>query len=92
LLIGTSLGGISTALGYRGSLQVINQIAPDNQRAEVVSCYLVCGFSGNSLPVIGVGVISSIWTPMVATFVFALTIVVFALMAFVTGMKYIAKS
>ena len=90
LLIGTSLGGIATALGYRGSLQIINQIAPANQRAEVVSCYLVCGFSGNSLPVIGVGVISSIWNPMVASCVFALTIVFFALMAFLTGIKYIA--
>jgi len=92
LLIGTSLGGISTALGYRGSLQVINQIAPNNRRAEVVSCYLVCGFCGNSLPVIGVGLISSIWTPMVASYVFALTIAIFALMALVTGMKFIAKS
>jgi MFS family permease len=91
LLIGTSLGGVSMALGYRGSLQVINQIAPKGRRAEVVSCYFVCGFCGNSLPVIGVGVISSIWTPMVASFIFALTIVVLAFVALVIGMKHIAK-
>lgn len=91
LLIGTSLGGISTALGYRGSLQVVNQIAPDSRRAEVVSSYFVCGFCGNSLPVIGVGVISSIWTPLAASFIFAFTIVVLALVALATGMKYITK-
>jgi hypothetical protein len=37
LLAGTTLAGIAAALGYRGSLQVINEIAPADRRAEVVS-------------------------------------------------------
>jgi len=28
LLLGMALGGIAAALGYRGSLQVVNEIAP----------------------------------------------------------------
>jgi MFS family permease len=30
LLIGAALGGGAAALGYRGSLQIVNQIAPDS--------------------------------------------------------------
>jgi hypothetical protein len=71
---------------------VINQIAPADRRAEVVSSYLMAGFSGNSLPIIGVGIISSLSGPMVASLVFAGTIAAFALIALVTGIKYIPKS
>ncbi|HLH49433.1 MAG TPA: MFS transporter, partial [Roseiarcus sp.] len=35
LLAGTAAGGISLGLGYRGSLEVANEIAPENQRAEL---------------------------------------------------------
>lgn len=92
LLIGTTFGGITAALGYRGSLQVINEIAPDEQRAEIVSSYLVAGFTGNALPVIGVGVISSLASPMLASLVFAGVIAALALAALITGVKYIPKS
>ena len=92
LLIATSLGGAAAALCYRGSLQVINQIAPADRRAEVVSSYLMAAFSGNSVPIIGVGIVSSISRPIVASIVFACTLVVFALIALVTGIRYIPKS
>jgi hypothetical protein len=55
----TALCGVSAGLGYRGSLHVVNQIALEDRRAEVVSSYFVCCFIGNALPVIGVGVISA---------------------------------
>ena len=60
LLIGSVLGGGAAALGYRGSLQIVNQIAPDSRRAEVVSSYLMFCYAGVSLPVIGIGVLSAI--------------------------------
>jgi hypothetical protein len=41
-------------------LQIVNQIAPDNRRAEVVSSYLMFCYAGVSLPVIGIGVLSAI--------------------------------
>jgi hypothetical protein len=74
--------------GYRGSLQVVNQIAPENRRAEVISSYFVCGFWGNALPVIGVGVISTLASSNAASLAFALTVSVFAIVALFFGIKY----
>lgn len=83
LLAGTVVGGISTALGYRGSLQLINEIAPADRRAEVLSLYFLAGFAGNGLPVIAVGILSTIWTPLAAGLVFAACIGLFSLLALV---------
>jgi MFS family permease len=88
MIIATALCGIAAGLGYRGSLQVVNQIAPENRRAEVVSSYFVCGFSGNALPVIGIGVISTLASSTAASLVFAATIGVFALVALFFGIKF----
>jgi MFS family permease len=85
LLIGTAISGLSGALGYRGSLQVVSQIAPDAQRAEVVSSYFVVCFFGNSVPVIGVGVLSTVSSPMMAATAFAATIAIFTVAALVAG-------
>jgi hypothetical protein len=88
LLAGTALSGVAIAIGFRGSLQVVNQIAPADRRAEVVSTYLVAGFAGNALPVIGVGVISNLANSTLASLIFAATIVAFAVAAFVIGVKF----
>jgi MFS family permease len=81
LLAATALGGVALALGYRGSLEVVNRIAPDDRRAEVVSAFLLACFIGNSLPVIGVGVLTTLTDPLRAGAVFAATIAAFALVA-----------
>jgi MFS family permease len=91
LLLSTTLGGISAAMGYRGGLNVINEIAPHDHRAEVLSSYLVVGFIGNSLPVIGVGVASSISSPLTASILFAVIIAALSLTAVVVGWKYIPR-
>lgn len=88
LLAGSALGGAAAALGYRGSLQVVNEIAPEDRRAEVISSYLLCCYVGNALPVVGVGVLSQLATPVIASSVFALTIAVFAIAALFTGARY----
>jgi predicted MFS family arabinose efflux permease len=88
LLAGTAVGGIAAALGYRGSLQVVNEIAPAQQRAEVISSYLLCCYVGNALPVVGVAVISQLATPVIASSVFAVTIAAFAIAALLTGSRY----
>jgi hypothetical protein len=88
MIAATAVCGASTGLGYRGSLQVVNQIAPADRRAEVVSSYFVCGFSGNALPVIGVGVISTYADAITASLIFAAMIAIFAVVAFVFGLKY----
>ena len=88
MVVATAVCGLAAGLGYRGSLQVVNQIAPPNRRAEVVSSYFVCAFIGNALPVIGVGVISTLASPTTASLLFALTISVFAVVALFFGIKY----
>ncbi|MGI8678828.1 MAG: MFS transporter [Jatrophihabitans sp.] len=74
LLLATACAGVTMALGYRGSLEVINQIAPDDRRAEVVSSYYIACFVGNSVPVIGLGVLTTLADPLVASVTFAATI------------------
>jgi MFS family permease len=88
LVAAAALGGIAGGLGYRGSLEVINRIAPADRRSEVVSSYLVACFAGNSLPVIGVGVLSALATTMIAHVTFAAVITALAGIAAFTGIKY----
>jgi hypothetical protein len=74
LMLATAFAGVTMALGYRGSLEVVNQIAPDDRRAEVVSSYYIACFIGNSVPVIGLGMLTTLTDPLVASVVFAATI------------------
>lgn len=91
MIASTAICGVAAGLGYRGSLQVVNQIAPDDRRAEVVSAYFICCFLGNALPVIGIGVLSTLISSTVASLVFAMTIAVFAVVALMFGLKYQAS-
>lgn len=88
MLVATALCGIAAALGYRGSLQVVNQIAPPARRAEIASVYFICCFCGNALPVVGIGGISTLVGAGAASLAFAGMIVIFALTALGFGMKY----
>ena len=88
LILAAAFGGIAAALGYRGSLELVSRIAPEDQRAEVVSSYLIAVYAGNSLPVIGVGVLSSLADSLAAHIVFAALIGLLAIGALATGMKY----
>jgi len=81
LLVATAVCGGAAALGYRGSMQVVNDIAPLNRRAAVMSSYFVCVFCGNALPVIGIGVISTLSSSLTATLAFAAMVSLFALVA-----------
>ena len=62
-------------------MQVVNEIAPPTQRAEVLSAYFICCFTGNSVPVIGVGIITMEVGPLAASASFAVFIVLLALAA-----------
>jgi hypothetical protein len=92
LLIAAAGTGVCGGLGYRGSLEVVNRIAPVDQRSEVVSSYLVVCFAGNSLPVIGIGLVSAAGGSLVADVTFAAVITALAGIAFLTGIKYAPKS
>ena len=84
LVFGAAVTGVAAALGYRGSLQVINEIAPKAQRAEVISSFKIVCFTGNAVPVIGVGVISSTASPGAATISLAGVTTLLALVALAT--------
>jgi MFS family permease len=92
LLIAAAGTGVCGGLGYRGSLEVINRIAPADQRSEVVSSYLVVCFAGNSLPVIGIGLLSAAAGSLIANVSFAAVITALAGIAFLTGIKYAPRS
>ena len=87
LLTGAALGGGAAALGYRGSLQIVNQIAPDNRRAEMVSTYLMFCYAGVSLPVVGIGLLSAMQTPALAEEIFAAVIATIALIAIAVDVR-----
>jgi MFS family permease len=92
LLAATSVvGGAGFGLCYRGALQVVQRIAPDARRAEVVSCFLLACFLGNSLPVVGVGLLSQVASAELAEGAFAALVVVLALAAIATGLRWIPK-
>jgi MFS family permease len=88
MLAAAVMCGVAAGLGYRGSLQEVNEIAPAERRAEVVSSYFVCCFTGNAVPVIGVGVIATFAGSTTASIVFAAVIALFALFALGFGIRY----
>jgi MFS family permease len=88
MIAATAVCALSAGLGYRGGLQVVNQIAPEDRRAEVVSSFFVCCFMGNAVPVIGVGVISAYSSLPLASSIFAAMIALFALVALVFGAQH----
>ncbi len=79
LVVATAFAGLALGLGYVGSLEVVNNLAPLEHRAGVASSYFLCCFLGNSLPVIGVGVLSTLTTPVTATVALAGVVAVLSL-------------
>jgi len=85
LLIATALGGISGALGYRGSLAIVNDIAPADRRSEVVSSYLVAVYCGNAIPIVGIGFLSALVSVQLAHVSLAMLVTALAALAFVVA-------
>lgn len=87
LIADMAFAGISTGLGYRGSLEMINQIAPQDRRAEMVSSYLIACYAGISLPVIGIAVITQVADAFAADLIFAVVIALAAAGAFLVELR-----
>jgi MFS family permease len=85
LLVGTAVCGVVGALGYRGGLAVANGLAPPERRAEVASAYFVCCFSGNALPIIGVGALTLAASAHLADLAFAVLVSLIAAAAWVAA-------
>jgi MFS family permease len=91
LLIATVVSGGATALGYRCSLQIINEIAPAEQHAELVSSYLLVCYTANSLPVIGVGLLSLVISAVSAHRAFAVLLAALAVLACAIGWRFLPE-
>jgi MFS family permease len=79
LVVATAFAGLALGLGYVGSLQIVNGLAPDEHRAAVASSYFLACFLGNSVPVIGVGVLSTLATHLSASVVLACVVAVLSI-------------
>ena len=89
LVIATITCGAAAALGYRCSLQIVNEIAPAARRAELVSSYLLVCYTANSLPVIGVGLLSLAVSALSAHLAFALLLAALSVVACATGWRFL---
>lgn len=58
VLIAALLAGVGLGLGYFGSQAEINQLAPPERRGEVTAAFITCLYTGVSITVISVGVVS----------------------------------
>jgi predicted MFS family arabinose efflux permease len=91
LVMATVASGAATALGYRCSLQIVNEIAPAAQRAELVSSYLLVCYTANSLPVIGVGLLSLAISAVSAHLAFAVLLGALSVIACATGWRFLPR-
>jgi MFS family permease len=71
-MVGTVLAGAGAGLGFMGSLAVINEVAPQDRRAELVSAFNLVGYVALAAPVVGVGVLTGITGLKTATGIFTL--------------------
>lgn len=88
LLVATIVTGAAMAIGFRCSLGMVNEMAPSAQRAELLSAFLLICYTANSLPVIGVGVLSQLVSAFVAYLAFAALLAALAVTACVIGLRY----
>ncbi|MFG2805329.1 MFS transporter [Streptomyces massasporeus] len=59
LLVASALvGGIGQGLAFRGALSDVARASPEHQRAAVISTLFVVAYTGISVPVIGVGLLT----------------------------------
>jgi MFS family permease len=88
LLLPTIAGGVGAGLAYRGTLQMVNKMAPDDKQAEILASYLIACYLGNSLPVVGVGLLAAATEAHFANDVFAAVLAVIALTALTVGWHF----
>jgi hypothetical protein len=92
LLCGTVVTAAATMLAYRGSLEVVNQLAPGgaSRRGDLeLHPVHVCR---HSLPIIGIGLLSSATRSLTADVTCALVIAACAVLALVLGEKRLPSS
>lgn len=92
LLIGTVVAGPATLLGYRGSLQVVNELAPAGARAELIASYILVCYCGNALPILGIGLLAAASSSLTADFAFAGVVAALAALALLVGARRLPRT
>jgi len=87
LLVGTALGGVSIGLAYKGTLEIANQIAPEDKRAEMISSLFVVGNLSLAIPVIGVGVLAALTSSHTANLTFAVVVGLLSIVGWLLGKR-----
>jgi MFS family permease len=81
LLVATIVGGMASGLGYRATLQEVNDLSSSENRSGVVSLYMVVLYLGLAIPVLGVGLLVSHTGSLIANGTFGLVVIVLSLAA-----------
>ncbi|HEX4681342.1 MAG TPA: MFS transporter [Gemmatimonadaceae bacterium] len=79
LLVSTIVGGLASGLGYRATLQEVNDMSSSENRAGVVSLYMIVLYLGLSIPVLGVGFLVSHVGSLMANVTFGLVVIALSL-------------
>lgn len=58
VVLSAVVGGCGQGLAFRGALSAVAQASPEDRRAAVISTLFVVAYTGISLPVIGVGLLT----------------------------------
>jgi MFS family permease len=83
-LIGASAAiGVASGLGYRFGLEMVNEMAPDDRRSDLVSGYLIVCYGAISVPVIGIGLVTAASNALLADTIFGALVAVVAVAALV---------
>jgi MFS family permease len=83
LVVASVVIGVAAGLGYRFGLEMVNEMAPDDRRSELVSGYLIVCYGAISFPVIGIGVLTAASSAMLADTIFGVLVAVLAIAALV---------
>jgi hypothetical protein len=58
VVLSAVVGGFGQGLAFRGALSAVAEVSPADRRASVISTLFVVAYTGISVPVIGVGVLT----------------------------------
>lgn len=83
LLVATMIAGTGQGLAFLGGLTAVNQAAPAGRHADVVSSYYVIIYLGVGVPVIGVGLLTTLVGLLAAVQYFAGVVAVLCLVVLI---------
>jgi MFS family permease len=81
LIVASAAIGVASGLGYRFGLEMVNEMAPDDRRSELVSGYLIVCYGAISMPVVGIGIMTAATSALVADTIFGVLVAVLAVAA-----------